>query len=132
MATTLPTASRNAACNAVVDLVDAGAGAGNIYIKDGGATHIATVVLANPAFGASAVGVATALSVPLAGVGIAAAGAGTAAATFDVVDGSDVVIWSGTVTVTGGGGELTLDNITIANLQVIAVTAFTHTQPASG
>ena len=128
MATTLSTAARNAACDAVVDLVDAGAGAGKIRIKSAGGTVIAEVAFADPAFGAASTGVATALGVPLTGAGVAAAGTGTAAATFDVTDSANTVLWSGAVG--NGSGELSLNNTNIANGQVVTVTSFTHTQPA--
>lgn len=128
MATTLTTAARNAACDAVVDLVDAGAGAGKIRIKSAGGTVIAEVTLADPAFGSAASGVATMAGAPKAGAGVAAAGTGTDAATFDVTDSNNTVVWSGAVG--NGSGELSLNNINIADGQVVTVTAFTHTQPA--
>lgn len=127
MATTLGTAARNAACDAVVDLVDVGGG-GKIRIKSAGATVIAEVAFAATAFGAAAAGVATAASTPLTGAGVAAAGAGTAAATFDVCNAADTVIWSGAVG--NGSGELDLDNVNIADGQVVTINSFTHTQPA--
>jgi len=127
MATTLSTTARNAACDAVVDLVDGGS-PGKIRLKSAGAVVIAEVTLANPAFSAAATGVATALSVPLTGAGIAAAGTGVVATTFDVTTSANTVIWSGAVGV--GSGELSLNNANIANGQTVIITSFTHTQPA--
>lgn len=129
MATTLSTAARNAACDAVVDRVDLGAGPGKIRLKSAGAVVIAEVVLGDPAFGNAANGVATANGLPLAGAGIAAAGAGTPAVSFDVTDSDDVVSWSGAVGT--GAGELDVDNVNIADGQVITISACTHTQPAT-
>jgi hypothetical protein len=128
MATTLSTAARNAACDGTVDLVDAGAGAGKFRLKNAGGTVIAEVACADPAFGAAATGVATLAGTPRAGAGVAAAGAGDDAATFDLCDSDNNVVLSGAVGV--GSGELQLDNINIADEQVVNITAFTHTQPA--
>lgn len=124
MATTLSTAARNAACNATVDLVDAGGGAGKIRIKSAGAVVIAEVSFGATAFGNAATGVATANGLPLSGAGIAAAGAGTNASTFDVCDFANTVIWS------GAAAELGLNNVSIANGQTVTINTCTHTQPA--
>lgn len=88
---------------------------------------IAEIILDDPAFGNASTGVATAAGT-LDGAGIAAAGAGTVATTFDVTDSDNTVIWSGAVG--SGSGELSLNNTTIADTQVVTVTSFTHTQPA--
>ncbi len=125
MATTLPTASRNAAADVIVDKVDQGSGAGKVRIKSAGATVIAEVTLGDPAFGAAATGVATGSGLPKVGAGIAAAGAGTDAASFDVCDSDNTVIWS------GGIAELGLDNVNIADGQVVNINTLTYTQPAS-
>lgn len=125
MATTLSTNARNAACNATVALPNAGTGPGKIRLKSAGAVVIAEVALADPAFGAAANGVATAAGLPRVGAGIAAAGTGTVATTFDVTDSDNNVCWSGAV-----GAELTLDNANIANGQAVTINTFTHTQPA--
>jgi hypothetical protein len=125
MTLTLATASRNAACKAVTDLVDAGAGAGKLKIK-ASSTVLVTITLANPAFGAPSTGVATAASLPKSGV---AANAGTADG-YEITDGSDVVVASGSVTITGGGGDITLDNTSITVGQTVTLNTLTHTQPA--
>lgn len=126
MAITLQTSARNAACDGVVDLVDGGAAAGKLKIKDVIDTVLCIITLADPAFGASATGTATAAGLPKSGTGTAAAGAGTAATKYDVTDSDDNVIWSGTIP-----GNMTLDNPIIAFGQTVSVTSWTHTQPAT-
>lgn len=124
MSTTLATPARNAAANAVVDLVDAGSGPGKIRIKSGAGTVIAEVVFADPAFGNASAGVA-AIGAPINGAGLPAAGTGTVGVSFDVTDSDNNICWSGAV-----GAELQLDNANIANGQSITVDTFSHTQPA--
>jgi hypothetical protein len=60
---TLTTAARNAACNAIVDLIDAGAGAGTLVFETAADAEVATLTFSDPAFGNSAVGVATASAI---------------------------------------------------------------------
>jgi hypothetical protein len=123
MAGTLSTAARSAACDAVVDLVDGGSGAGKLKIRTSGAALLVEIDLADPAFGAASAGVATAADLPKAGV---ATGSGTAD-NAEVTDSDDTVIWSGTLAAMG----ITLDNTSINVDQTVTITAFTHTQPAS-
>jgi hypothetical protein len=59
--------------------------------------------------------------------GQAGAGSGTAVLSYRLVNGSDIE--EGTVTVTGGGGDLTLDNVSIANAQLATINTFTRTMP---
>lgn len=59
----LSTAARNAACNAIVDLLDAGSGAATITIRDSGTTTLAELTMSDPAFGASDTGTATAAAI---------------------------------------------------------------------
>jgi hypothetical protein len=64
MAVTLTTAARNAACNAIVDLVDAGAGDSTLVLYLANAsTEVATLTFAATAFGNAATGVATAAAI---------------------------------------------------------------------
>lgn len=144
MATRLPNASQQAAADAVVDLVDVGTTntEGKLRIYSGaqpadadsaaGGDLLCEIDLQDPAFGAAAsTGTATLLGVPLSGTGTAAASTGTNAQSFRVVDQDEGTVFDGAVTGTGGGGELELDNVSIATDQTVTVTALTYTQPAS-
>lgn len=136
MATRLSTIARNASANAVVDLIDAGAAAGTLKIYSGtqpataddtpAGTLLATVAWPDPAFGNAASGTATAND-PDAVLGVAAGTAGC----FVVEDSDGNNIWDGTVTATGGGGDLELATTTISVGVTVDITGFTYTQPAS-
>jgi hypothetical protein len=60
---TLTTAARNAACNAIVDLIDAGAGAGTLVFETSGDVEVATLTFSDPAFGNASTGTATASAI---------------------------------------------------------------------
>lgn len=135
MATRIPTASRNAAADAVVDRLDAGAAAGTVEIRTGAqpasandaatGTVLATFTLADPAFGAAASGVATASAIA-AVVGAAAGDAGW----FRAYDSDSNTVIDGSVTATGGGGQLELNTVTISVGVDVEITAWTVTMPA--
>jgi hypothetical protein len=128
MAIVLSTAARNAGINGIVDLTEGGTGAGNIVIQTAaGAADLAEVTASATAFGDGATGVATLAGVPLSTTGI---GDGNAAQ-FQLRDGDDVVILTGSVTATGGGGDLTVDNVAIATGQTVNITSLSFTLPAS-
>jgi hypothetical protein len=88
----LSTAARNAACNAIVDLIDVGTPVGHVEIRDG-STVLVDIELGATAFGSAATGVATLAGVPLSGTAVAAGDADN----YIVYDGDDAAIWSGTV-----------------------------------
>lgn len=133
---TLGTAGRNAAVDAVVDLIDAGSGAGKLNLLQD-ASVLATITLKDPAFLAAAAGAAALIGADgataaspanaLTGTG---ASSGTANA-FNVTDSDDTVIFSGTVSEAGGGGEIVLSDTDIVAGQEVRITGLTYTQPAS-
>lgn len=139
MATKITDAAQNAAVDAVVDLVDAGAGAGTLRIYTGSqpadadtaptGTLLVTITLdATAAFGAAAAGVATLdVSPALSGVAVAAGTAGY----FLIEDSNALNIMTGSITATGGGGDLELDNTSIAVSQTVNLTALTVSIPAT-
>lgn len=132
----LPTASRNAAVAAVANLVDADVGAGTIQIRTGAqpatgndaasGTLLATVTLADPAWSGPVVGVMTLDTTPvLSTTGVAAGTAGW----FRMLDNSGDSILDGSVTGTGGGGDLELNTTTISIGLTVDITAGTLTMP---
>jgi hypothetical protein len=136
MATRIPTAARNAACDAVVDLADAGTGAATLKIYSGSqpasandapsGTLLATITLADPAFGAASSGAATLAGTPRSGTGVAAGTAGWAR----LADSTGATVLDGSVTATGGGGQVELATTTISVGVTVEITSGTVTMPA--
>ena len=136
MTLSIATAYRSTMCDALVDGLDAGAGAGTIKIYSGTrpanpnasitGTLLATITCADPAFGAASSGVAT-ISDPAS---VTAVADGTASH-FRAADSTGAAVFDGSVTATGGGGDLTLATTTITTGLSVDVTGGTVTVPAS-
>lgn len=135
MATRLPTGSRNAAADAIVDRLDTGAAAGTVDVRTGAqpaaaddaatGTLLVTFTLSDPAFGAAASGTAIA-----AAIATASAVAGGTAGWFRAKDSNGNGVLDGSVTATGGGGDMELDNTSIASGQDVSISSWTATMPA--
>ena len=70
----------------------------------------------------------TILNAPFTITGVAAAGAGTATLAYRIYDSAGTTCHEqGTVTVTGGGGDMTMDNVNVADTQVVNVNTLTRT-----
>lgn len=135
MATRLPTAARNAACDAVADLVDAGVGAGTIDVRVGSqpasandaptGTLLATFTLNDPAFGAAAAGVATLDVTPaLTTNGLDDGVAGW----FRMKDSAGATVLDGAVATSGA--QLNLNTTTISTGVGVEITSGTIAMPA--
>jgi len=135
MAITLETATRDAACDAIVDLVDGGAGAGTIEIKTAdssvsGTNEAATLTFSDPAFdaagtaGGNADGTAAANTI----TDDTSATGGTAA-TYTVFDSNSAAIWRGAVATSGS--DLNLSSLSIGAGDTVSISSFTLTVPAS-
>lgn len=137
MATRISTAARNAAADAIVDLLDAGAGAGYVEVRTGSqpatpntaatGTLLATLPLSDPAFGAASNGTATAAAI----TSDTAADATGTAAWFRAYDSAGNAVIDGSVTATGGGGDMTLSSTSIVTGGVVNVTGWTVTMPGA-
>lgn len=120
MAVTLETNARNAAADAVVDLLDGG----TLVFKTSGDVEVATLTFGTPAFGAAASGVATANSI----TSDSSATGGTTTKAVFVTSGAANVL---TCTVGTSGADINLDNNVVSAGVTVAVTSLTYTQPAS-
>ena len=125
MAVTYTTAVKTARMQAVASAIDGGAGAGKLIIGTTGmAAALATLTLVDPC-GAVANGVLTLDFDP--DISATATGTGAAAAA-KIVTSADVDVITGlTVTATGAGGDITLDNTSINAGQTVTITAGTLT-----
>lgn len=123
---TLPEDSRNAACDAVVDLVDAGAGAGEIRI---GTTAMGTILavlpMSDPAFGPASSGQSNVNPI----TDDSSANATGTAAEFEMrdSDGNNVI----TGTVATSGADLNLSSTSIVITDTVSISTFDVTMPAS-
>jgi hypothetical protein len=126
---TLANTARSAACDAIVDLVDGGAGAGRFFLQDGGdaGDDLAVINLNDPAFDAASNGTA---ALDVSPVPSATASASGTADTWKITrSDNDTAIISGTI---GTGSEdLDIDNTSVTSGQTVNITSLSVTVPAS-
>jgi hypothetical protein len=91
-------------------------------------TLLVSYSLASDWASAAASGAKSLSSLPLS----ASAGATGTAGYYRITDSAGTTCHEqGTITVTGGGGDMTIDNTSIASGQTVQITAFTKTAPAA-
>jgi hypothetical protein len=126
MALTLPTATRNAACNAIVDLLDAGSGAGTLsFYTSAFGTLLAVLTFSDPAFGNAATGVATASAI----TADSSANASGTAAVWRAADSDANSVLEGTAGTSGA--DINFNTVTWTSGDNISVSSLTVTVPAS-
>jgi hypothetical protein len=134
LTTRLPNASQQAAADAVVDRLDAGAAAGHVEIRTGSqpadadtaasGTLLVDIELGDPAFGAADATGAAAIAGTPSGTAVAAGTAGYAR----FYDSDDNPVFD--VACGEGSGELDFDNTDIGVGQSVTIATFTYTHPA--
>jgi hypothetical protein len=120
-----PVAVRTGIADFVVDQLDEGTPPGTLVFQTSGDVEVATLTLANPAFGAASSGTATAGSITS---DTSATGGTVAKARLKNAAGTDKIICS--VTATGGGGDIELSSVSISAGQTVSVSSLTYTAPA--
>ncbi len=103
----------------ITDKVDVGTAnaEGILRIKSGAGTPLVDIVCQNPAFAAGVDSIRELQGVPLQGT-VTADGS---AATIEVLDRDENVVFSGSVTVIGGGGFVELDKVEMEIADVITM-----------
>lgn len=130
----LSNAAASAAADAVVDLIDAGAGAGTIKIYDGtiptnantavgSQVLLATLTFSDPAFGAAANGVATADTITSDN----SADATGTASWARIADSNGNTVMD--VTVGTSGEDINFNTVSFVSGATIAISSLTYTQP---
>jgi hypothetical protein len=143
MAIRINTAARNAAADAIVGVFSGGSGAPVLRIYSGSqpatpatapsGTLLAEFTLSDPAFAAASSGSAALDVTPaLTDDGLAAGTAGY----FRICDSTEAAatglgVLDGSVTATGGGGDMTLNTVTISVGVSVEITSGSITMPAS-
>lgn len=125
MALTHDAAVRNAQAILIRDRIDAGVGPGIVQILDAANVLLGTVTCADPC------GTVTGPTLTYAAFtrDESADTSGTAAK-FRVRDSAAALVYEGTVTATGGGGDLTVASTSITAGQPIEITSMSYTAPA--
>lgn len=130
----LTNAAASAAADAVVDRIDAGAGAGTIKIYTatiptdadtaiGAQTLLATLTFSDPAFGSASNGVATASAI----TSDTSADATGTAAWARIADSNGTTVMD--VTVGTSGEDINFNTVSFVSGATVAITALTYTQP---
>ena len=124
---THPTAVQNGIADYVVDLVDTGStdAQGDLVFMTVGSVEVATLSMANPAFGSAAAGVATAGTI----ANDSAATGGTIDK-FKLVDRDNGTVVEGSCSLVAGGGEMELTSLVIAPGEQVSVSSLTYTAPS--
>ena len=127
------TIAKNAAANAIASLINS-AGRGYVQLRTGAkpatpdtavsGTLLATFTLQTTSFSDAVGGVISANGLPLTGNIVASGTAGW----FRVFKGNGAAVLDGTITITDGGGDMEIDNLTFVSGGTVSVQALSFNQ----
>lgn len=129
MAVTLATAARNAACDAIVDLLDLGSGdaTGDIAFSTSAPATLCVCNLAATAFGSASTGVATAATIANGTVSGSSNPSTVALALFRNKSNAEIFRCA----VGTSGSDINLSSVSVNDGDTISVSALTFTVPAT-
>lgn len=122
-AVTHPTSVRNTVADAVVDLLDAGAGAGTIEFQTSGDVEVATLTYSDPAYGNAATGTATANSI----TSDTNATGGTVAKSQHLDSDSNEVFSTAVGT---SGSDINLSSLSVGSGDTVSMSSLTYSAPS--
>lgn len=125
MSLTHDTAVRNALADLIDTLVNTGSGTAIMRFRDG-TTTIVDIELQNPAHGAASSGTIELAGVPLSENAVATGDIDN----YQVLDRDGTLIYSGSVTATGLGGDITMNNISVNSGQEVSITEYDYSASA--
>lgn len=126
---TLATLTRNAACNAVVDLIDRGTPPGYLRFLASSGTVAAQLTFNSPAaFGSAATGQASMLTA--SAVQDTDANATETVATAAIYSAAGTAVMTG-ITCSTSGAEINLSSLSVAIHDTVTLSSLTVTMPAS-
>lgn len=123
MSVTHATTVRTAIADLVVDLIDAGAGAGTLEFLTSGDVEVATLTFSDPAFGAASSGTATASAI----TSDTSATGGTVAK-FVTKDSNGTAVFYGAVSTSGS--DINLSSLSVGVGDTVAISSLTYSAPA--
>jgi len=123
MAITHAASVRNTLATAVHTAINAGSGAGYVKFMTSGDVEVATVPLNDPA------GTVTGavLTFDVDPIPEDASATGGVIAKFKIYDSNNTEVYGGSVTATGGGGDITFPNVTITAGEKVQITSMSYT-----
>lgn len=124
MAVTHPTAVRNGIADFVVDQLDEGSPPGDLVLLTSGDVVVATLPLSNPACGSAVAGVAT-----FGAITSDTNAVGGIVAKCSLRNAAGTEKWAGSVTTVGGGGDITLNSVSVAAGQTVNMSSLQYTAP---
>ena len=126
MALTLEEVLQNAMANAIDDSINTGAGIATLKFETSGDVEVATINLLDPAFGNAALGLITLNGLPLQDTNTT----GGTVSKFSIYDRNGAKQFEGTVTVTGGGGDIEIPSLEVPVSAILQLTSLAIQVPA--